>query len=706
MKKHLHILQYLLICSIITVWVYMVYGQVSNHDLITLDDNVYVYENSHVQKGLTLESIRWAFTNTETSLWIPVTWLSFMIDFELFGLNPGQFHRTNVVFHIANTILWFLLFSTMTGTLWKSVFLAGLFAMHPLQVESVAWVTERKDVLSIFFMLIALIAYLQYVKRPTVYRYCSVFLIYTLGLLAKPMIVTFPLVLLLLDYWPLKRFSLIPGKRSENRAEKFHNHPSTETINLRILMEKVPFLALSGVVSVITLTAVNKNKAFMLLDSLTPGHRLSNSLVSYVTYIMKTFWPSNLAIFYPYESGALPPWKIIGSLLFLSLITVVVIRLRKRYPYFLFGWLWYLGTLIPVIGIFQTGSQSMADRFTYMPIIGIFTIIVWYSASIMKKRIYQRILTSIFAVTLLLLLSIASWFQISCWRNSITLFSHAIKVTSSNWLAHNSLGIGFERQGNLSKAAEHYKQAICINPNYYYAHYNLARVYGLLGNYAEASDHFKAVLDFKPDFAEANYNLALTLVQQGKFDEAIAYYTHALKNNPHFAEAHYNMALALQHQGKFDEAATHYTETLHIKSDNYFAHYNLARIYTSKGNSSAAVKHYSEALRLNPDFAEAHYNLGNIHAEKGHLTESIEHYNEALRSKPDYAEALNTLGNVLEYQGKLDEAVAHYLKALGIKPDNPVLHRNLGSALQKLGKNEEAEAHFREAKSLEQKTAQ
>ncbi len=706
MKKYLHILPKFLFCFIIIIWVYLVYGQVRSHDFITLDDNEYVYDNSHVQNGLTLDSIRWAFTNTDAGIWIPVTWLSLMIDYELFGLNPGIFHITNVVFHIANVLLLFLLFSAITKAPWESMFLSGLFALHPLQVESVAWITERKDVLSIFFMLIALISYFRYVKQPTIYKYCLVFIIYTLGLLAKPMIVTFPLVLLLMDYWPLKRFSSIQGLMSENRAEKTFHHSDTGTINRHILMEKIPFLALSGMVSVITLIAVNKNNAFMQLDSLTPVHRLSNSIVSYVTYIMKIFWPGNLAIFYPYESGALPLWKIIGALLILSVITAVAIRLRKRYPYFLFGWIWYIGTLIPVIGIFQTGSQSMADRFTYMPIIGVFTMIVWGVASIKKKRIYQRILTSVFAVTFLLLLSVTSWFQISYWRDSITLFSHAIKVTSSNWLAHNSLGIGFERQGNLSGAAEHYKKAIFIDPNYFYAHYNLARVYELLGNYAEASHHLKEVLDFKPDFAEANYNLALTLVQQGKMEEAIAYYKHALKINPHFAEAHYNMALALQHQGKFDEAAAHYKETLHINNENYFAHYNLARIYTSQGNSSAAEIHYSEALRLNPDFAETYYHLGNIYAEKGHITESIEHYKGAIRINPGYTEALNTLGNVLEYQGKLDEAVVHYLKALGIKPDNPVLHRNLAGALQKLGKTEEADAHFREAKSLDGRTAQ
>ncbi|MFC1561092.1 hypothetical protein ACFL4V_01295, partial [Candidatus Latescibacterota bacterium] len=386
MKKHLHILHNFLICFVITICVYMVYGQVVKYDFITLDDNEYIYENSPVQKGLTHESIRWAFTNTGTNLLIPVTWLSFMTDYELFGLNPGKFHRTNVLLHIANAILLFLLFSSMTGARWKSVFLAGFFAMHPLQVESVAWVTERKDVLSIFFMLIALILYLKYVKKPTVFRYGSVLLSYTLGLLAKPMIVTFPLVLLILDYWPLKRFSSIPRKRSENRAKKSLDHQSTGTIYLHILMEKVPFLVLSGIMSAITLAAVKKNEALTQLDLQTLGHRLSISLVSYVTYIKNIFWPGNLAIFYPHDSGALPPW---GAFLFLSCITVIIIRLRKRYPYVLFGWLWYIATLLPVIGIFQTGSQSMADRFTYMPSIGIFTMFVWYGASTMKRWKYQ-----------------------------------------------------------------------------------------------------------------------------------------------------------------------------------------------------------------------------------------------------------------------------------------------------------------------------
>jgi len=667
MKKPLHIPSELIICCVIAMCVYAVYSRVGGYDFITLDDNQYVFENTHVKNGLSIGSIHWAFTNTETSIWIPVTWLSYMADYELWGLNPGGFHRTNALFHIVNALLIFLLFRMMTGTLWPCVVIAGLFAVHPLQVESVAWVTERKDVLSVFFMFTALIAYVHYTRLKTLYRYCMVVILFTLGLLSKPMIVTFPFVLILLDYWPLHRLFRVKPSTTGDSGKKKRNHPHVGNIDLHILAEKVPFLALSVAVSVITLTAFTASEPVLRLDSLTPGHRFSNSLVSYATYLKNIVWPVNLPIFYPNDRGVLPPW---GALLLVILITIMAIRLRKRYPFIFFGWLWFLGTLIPVIGIFPTGIQVMADRFTYMPIMGIFTMITWYGASIMKGKKHERLMKILAAGTVLALLSAASWVRLGYWRDNTTLFAQAVRVTNDHWLAYNSLGTGFEFEGDLVKAAEYYREAVRINPYYCYARYNLGRVYALTGDYDQAGEQFATVLSFMPDFADA----------------------------------HYNLALVLHHQGKLDMAAEHYEQSLRIKKDNYYARWNLGRIYEDRGDISEAMDQYTRALRLNPDFAEAHYNLGNVLAEEGRLAESIRHYSDALRIRPDYTEALNNLGNVLEHLGRYNEAVDNYAKALVIKPDNPVLHSNMGAVLQKLGKTGEAAAHFHEAERLKEKS--
>lgn len=699
LKNH----QNLIICLFIAVFIFSIYGRVIHYNFISLDDNEYVYENYYVQKGLTSESIKWAFTNTEAGIWIPGTWLSLMTDYELSGLNPGRFHLTNVLIHTANALLLFLLLNGMTRALWKSAFIAGLFAVHPLQVESVAWITERKDVLSIFFMFSAMAAYLKYVKKPGILRYFFVLLIYTAGLMTKPMLVTFPFILLLLDYWPLNRLRTTKEIPAGLFTGKFFHAPAVGKINLNILVEKIPFLILSSAVSLITLI-IGKDSTLKNPDLLTVYSRISNAVLSYAGYIFKILLPRNLAIS-PDMGETLPFWKtgmVLGALL---CVTVLVILLRKRYPFFFFGWFWYITALLPVTGIFQTGSQLISDRFTYMPVIGIFFMLT-YGGEIILKKLRRPFIPAVFAAAAALLsLSAVSWVQAGYWRDTLTFFGHAAKVTSSNWIAYNSIGIEYENRGDLSGAVENFSKAAGFNPKYYYANYNLARVYAKLGNFKKAAELYASVVKLKPDFAEAVYNLALTYAKMGKPDEAVKYYKQALNITQDFFEAHYNVALLLQNQGKFDEAAAHFTETLRVNDNNYLAHYYLAQIYTKQKNFPAALKHYSSACSLNPGFAEAHYYSGNIYAETGNFQQAIKHYKEAIRIKPDFAEAYNSLGNILEYRGKPVDAAILYLKALSIKPNSAVFHRNLGDVLLKIGKNGEAAVHFREAERLEKENA-
>ena len=443
------------VCLFLVIGILAVYWQVGNHEFVNYDDKDYITENQHVQAGLTLKSIAWAFTSTYASNWHPLTWLSHMLDCEIYGLNPRGHHFTNVFFHILNSILLFLIFKRMTGAFWKSAFVAALFAIHPLHVESVAWAAERKDVLSTFFCMLTMGAYILYVENQGIKKYLLTVLLFTLGLMAKPMLITLPFVLLLLDYWPLGRFN----KRS----------PA-----LQLIWEKIPLFVLTAVSSIVTFLV--QQKAMSSLEVFPITARIFNALVSYLSYIVKMIWPFHLAIFYPYP-GMPPVWQIAGACLLLVFISCIAIRTVRRYPYFAVGWLWYLGTLVPVIGLVQVGLQSMADRYTYIPLTGIFIIIAWGIPDLIAKWRYKKIGLFITTTTLISILMICTWSQVGCWRNSITLFSHAINVTENNSVAHNNLGSAFADQGKASETIKHYAEALRIDPMYADAHYNLGNAF-------------------------------------------------------------------------------------------------------------------------------------------------------------------------------------------------------------------------------------
>ncbi|MBC8427131.1 MAG: tetratricopeptide repeat protein [Deltaproteobacteria bacterium] len=526
----------LLICLILVLPTLGVYWEVRNFDFVTFDDYTYVAENPNVQSGLSKSGLVWAFTRSHASNWHPVTWLSHMLDCQFFGLNSGMHHLNNLIFHTANTLLLFLVLGRMTGALWRSAFVSALFALHPLHVESVAWVAERKDVLSTLFWMLTMWAYVRYSERPSPTRYLLIFPFFILGLMSKPMLVTLPFVLLLMDYWPLGRLqSTLPEKGGKLKTPKL--------AVLRLIAEKIPLFVLVALLSVVTFLA--QEEAVQSLDNFHLKARIANGLVSYAAYIRKMFWPNDLSIFYPYPQ-TLQLWQATASGFFLITMTILFVRMGKRRPFILVGWLWYLGTLFPVIGLVQVGTHAMADRYTYIPLIGLFIMIAWGIPDLLGNWLYRKQVLRISAGLLLVILAVCTWLQVRYWKDSIVLFTHAIDVTDDNWMAHNNIGFPLVQQGRNIEAIAHFSKAVRIKPDYAEAHVNLANSYGLEGRFEEAKQHFFDAIRINPDLADAYMNLGVIFARQGNLDKAINHFAAALRVNPDDATTRLYLNRALQ----------------------------------------------------------------------------------------------------------------------------------------------------------------
>ena len=596
----------ILACLFLFLATVAVYGEVRNHQFVNLDDTIYVSENPRIQGGLTLTGLVWAFTTLHAGLWIPLTWLSYMWDSQLFGLHPGGFHLTNLFFHLANTLLLFLWLHRTSGALGRSFLVAALFALHPLHVESVAWVTERKDVLSTFFWLLTMWVYLWYVAGLGMKRYLLALACFSLGLMAKPMVVTLPLVLLLLDYWPLRRW---PGWGSP--ATGPGAYPGVPIKHL--LWEKVPFLALATLFSVVTIHAQKTMGAVVALERIPMMMRMANALVAYVSYMYKMIWPTHLAVYYPYSSERTLILSALVAGLILSVLSFLIVRQTRRRSYLAVGWLWFLITLLPVIGLVQVGGQAMADRFTYVPLIGLFIMVAWGMVDLTAGWRLAKFPLQVSAGVVLSALMVCTWVQVRYWRDSITLFEHALEVTRRNAVIHNNLGIALAKQGKLDQAIV----------------------------------HFAEVVRLKPDFAEAHYNLGNALAKQDKLDQAIVHYAEAVRLKPGLAEVHNNLGNALEKQGKLDQAIAHYQEALRLRPKYPEAHNYLGVALAKQGKLDQAIAHFQEALRLRPKYPEAHSNLGAALSLQGKVDQAIAHYQEAIALKSDYSEALNNLAYIL-----------------------------------------------------------
>lgn len=521
----------LIIALALAVAITALFLPVKDHGFVKYDDGLYVFNNSHVMNGISRENISWAFTTTHASNWHPLTWLSHMADVELFGLNPGAHHLVNVAFHALNSLLLFLVLRGMTGALWRSALAAALFAVHPLHVESVAWIAERKDVLSAFFWIATMAAYLWYARKPGGRRYLVVLSAYSLGLLAKPMLVTLPFVLLLLDYWPLGRVTAPPPAPGASKGRR-NLSPSS-----RLFLEKVPLLALAGAASVVTYRIQKITGAVNLEESRYVTDRVFNALVSYVRYLSKTVWPGGLSVFYPYSLSPPDLWKVSAALALLLAVSLLAAVWMRRYGFVAVGWFWYLGTLVPVIGLVKVGAHSMSDRYTYIPLIGIFIALSWGLALLAGKSPHLKRAAVAASSAVLVLLAIRTHFQVRYWESSLTLFGRALEVTSGNWLAHTKVGNELFFEGRSEEALRHYREALKIDPFYVEANNNIGLILARKGDPEGAARHFTTAMQSRPDDAVIRYNLANALYDQGEVRGAIRQYREVLRLAPQFMDA-------------------------------------------------------------------------------------------------------------------------------------------------------------------------
>ncbi len=593
-----------------------------------------------------------------------------MLDCQLYWLKPAGHHLTNLLFHVTNSLLLFLLLRGLTGAVWRSACVAALFALHPLHVESVAWVAERKDVLSAFFGLLSLLAYARYtqaaaaplvphtsriIHHPRSFFYLLALAFFAMGLMSKPMLVTWPCAMLLLDYWPLRRFEL--------------------ATLWRLVLEKVPFFALSAASCVVTFAVQKAWGAVVPLEHVPLGLRFLNALVCYFGYIWKLVWPTDLAVIYPYVRSW-PPGDVIVSMLVLVAITFLAFWQRKARPFLLVGWAWYLGTLVPVIGLVQVGNQAMADRYTYLPAIGLFLMLVWGIAEIIGSRPGRRAVVALSATAMLTACSLLTQAQVMVWQNTETLFQHALAVTTNNFVAYNSLGFYFSTQREADKAKRYFRAALAVNPVCQFAWEGLASVLIEQGKLDEAISDCQAALQLNPGMAQAHGTLGLALIKQGKTNEAVAQYSEAIRLRPDYAPAHYNLANALAAQGQIEQARQHYQESLRSDPSSPDAHNNLAYMLARQGKLDEAVSQFKAALALRPALWNAHYGLADALDKQRNYEAAAKEFSEVLRLKPDHAQAHYRLAVTLNRTGKIIEAMQHYRATLLRLPDfAPALDR-------------------------------
>jgi tetratricopeptide (TPR) repeat protein len=721
-----------LVCSLLVLAVIAVYLPVIRLSFLAFDDDYYVTANPHVSAGLTSAGLRWAFTQAHSANWHPLTWFSHMLDCQLYGLRPAGHHLTNVLFHAANSVVLFLWLRSLTGTCWRSAFVAALFALHPLHVESVAWVAERKDVLCAFFGLLSLWAYMRYAQKSLVssrwsaansqqakdhaqwttdhgsrftlnassFYLFSLFL-FALGLMSKPMLVTWPFVMLLLDYWPLGRMqnderrmmNKEPDTMSASRrghvqgSSSFLIHPSS-----LILLEKLPFFALSAASCVITVVAQKAGGAMVTLQTLPFWQRVINAADSYLRYLGHLFWPADLAAIYTSTN-----WSAVELSLAVGLligITLVGVWQRKRRPYLLVGWFWYLGTLVPVIGLVQVGNQTMADRYTYLPTIGVFLMVAWSSAELAGKwksrsswdaspkrplprgdgdpsrmSLPGRACLAAAAIATLSACAVVAHHQLRFWQSSESLFRHALSVDPNNFVAWTGLGYWLAEQGQAGEAEACYRAAVQIRPSFAEAWNGLGCALANSGRYAEAVTNYETAVHLSPGHIKARDNLAAALAACGRIEEAKAQCREAARVDPGAAEPHSNLAALLARQGRWEQAVTEYRLALDRDPSLLDARCGLAGALAKAGKPEEGMRELSNLLELQPTHRLARLQLGSILARQGKTDQAVAEFSELLHSNPDDAEAHYHLGLALSAQGKPREALAHYRAALKTRPE-------------------------------------
>jgi protein O-mannosyl-transferase len=725
------------LCALLSALVFLVFSPALSSGFINYDDETYVTANPHIQGGLTATGLAWAFgrLHGEQTYWHPLTWVSHMLDCQLYGLRPGGHHLTNVLLHAVNALLVFLLFRRMTGAFWRSGVLAALFAVHPLQVDTVAWVAERKNLLSAMFWMLTIWAYVAYVEKsqvsslkskatpgaeveaPRSRRHVSRFtyhvsryyflslLLFALGLMCKPVLVTLPFVLLLLDYWPLRRTAERGMRNAASGTPLEASHPTLHVSRFtfhpppRLLIEKLPFLCLSLVSSAVTLVAHRSLGLLEASSAVAVDRRIENALVSYGRYLGKTLWPSKLAIFYPYPD-AWPRWEVVLSGLLLAVITVTAISICRRRPWPLVGWLWFVGVLVPFIGLVQAGAQAMADRFMYVPLIGLLIALVWGICDLTTHLRGRGFTLSAAALVAIGLCAVLAHRQAGYWKDSELLFRHAVSVTENNALAHNNLGAALLSKGRIDEAVAQFQLALQTKPDNIDLLNNLACALEKNGLTNQAFLQLERALTLNPNRADTHNNLGSLLLQTGRVEDGIAQYQEALRLKPDLAQAEGNLGSALFREQRSDEAIVHLRQAAALAPYDASAHRHLAAALASTGQLDDALLEFQQVLKLAPADAPAHCSVGILLGRRGRLDEAAAHLEEAVRLQPGNAEAQCNLGITRGKQGRPDAAIAHLSEAIRLQPKNAEAHCNLGVLLGMKGRLDEAISHLQEAIKL------
>ena len=676
------------ICVILAALVWAVFGQTREFGFVNYDDNLYVYENPDATKGLNLDGITQAFTSRELGLWNPLVTISHMLDCQLYGLNAGGHHFSNVLLHLASALLLFLILRKMTGSLWRSAFVAAVFAIHPLQVESVAWISERKDMLSGLFFMLTLGAYVLYVERlGSLDRYLAIILLFSFGLMCKPMLVTLPFVLLLLDYWPLNRLFHQPSPTQGNSTGGI-------CVNRRAVVEKIPLLALSFALCAATML-VPKGAGNPAVEHIPFLVRVGEFPVSVAAYLRQMIRPAGLAVIYPHSEQSFAWWP--AALALCGLISCGIFLMRKKYPFLWMGWLWNLGMLVPVSGIVQISRHARADHYNYLPQIGLYIGLTWAVADWSKECQHRRWVVGILSAGVILALLVCARIQADCWRNSESLWTHALACTKQNSVAHINLGLVLLQNGQPEKAIAQFREALRIDPTYSETHNSLGSALLQSGQAEEAIARFREALRINPAYSEARYNLGNALLRSGHIGEAIARFREVLRIDPADSEAHFNLGNALLRNAQTEEAIACFREALRVKPAYPEAHNNLGNALLQSGQAREAIAHFREALRVNPAYSEAHNNLGAALLKQGRSEEAIACFREALRVNPAYSGAMNNLAYCLATAG--DGRLRNGREALEIaqtafdlsKGDNPSILGTLAAAYAETGRFGEAE---------------
>jgi len=631
--------------------VFLAFYPVIGFDFIDFDDGEYILHNQHVRTGLSLENCLWAFRSLEASNWHPLTWLSHMLDCEIYGLNAGGHHLTSLFLHIANTLLLFLVLRSATGDSAKSALVSLVFGLHPIHIESVAWISERKNVLSGFFWMLGMLAYLDYVRRRKAAAYVRLVVCFALGLMAKPMLVTLPFVLLLLDFWPLKRWD----------ANGMLSYPqpalgSAGSRSLaRLCYEKAPLFALSALSSAVTLIAQSQGSVVLSLQTVSLTDRLLNGCISYTSYLFKLFWPSKLAVFYPHPGQGVSVFQGIAAGALLVLLTVLVIGFIRRRPFLSFGWLWYIGTLVPVIGIIQVGIQGMADRYAYLPSIGAFILIVWAIPGSAFRGNRGRTVLAGGCLLVFLSLFAATRVQLGYWRDTESIFRRALEVTHNNYVAYYNLGNALLAKCENKNAADAYEKALSLWPQYPDAHNNLGFLHASEGRMETAMAHYRKAIQSDPEHFLARLNLADALKQSGYLSRAIAQYQALAMVYPDSAKVHNALGVALAEAGSGDRAEIHLTRAVELCPDCAEPLNNLGRTLTIAGRYREAMSYLKQAITVKTDYAEAYNNLGLLFWEIGNADGAEAAFASALRINPAYQKARLNLKRLIETNSSLSD---------------------------------------------------